>query len=204
MALPRQRRPRADARRNRDRLLAEADAVFRQEGTGAPLVSVARRAGVAIGTLYGHFPNRRALIGSLLRERNEALFEYGQVLRTSSAPRQALTRWVHAVVEHAAAYQGLAAVFADGLDDPDSELHSSCVRMNDISDALIVNARADGTLRGDVTGVDVFALMNAAARTREHLPPEQADRLVALTLDGMLTQAPCSDGTAEPERSRNP
>lgn len=55
-----------------------------------------------------------------------------------------------------------------------------------------------------MTGVDVFALMNAAAWTREHLPPEQADRLVALTLDGMLTQAPCSDGTAEPERSRNP
>ncbi|MFI1522769.1 helix-turn-helix domain-containing protein, partial [Kitasatospora cineracea] len=60
------RRPRADALRNRERLLAEADAVFREEGTGASLEGVARRAGVAIGTLYGHFPTRAALVAALL------------------------------------------------------------------------------------------------------------------------------------------
>ncbi|GAA1932793.1 TetR/AcrR family transcriptional regulator [Streptomyces durmitorensis] len=203
MTEPPRRRLRADARRNRDRLLAEADAVFRQEGTDAPLDSVARRAGVAIGTLYGHFPNRRALVGSLLRERNQALFQHGQELLTSSPPAQALIRWVYAVVEHAAAYQGLAAVLADGLGDQESELHASCVRMTDISDQLIANARAVGALRRDVTGADIFALMNAAAWTREHLPLEQADRLVALTMDGMLTRAPNRNTTTKQDRSQN-
>lgn len=203
MAESPRRQPRADARRNRDRLLAEADAVFRQEGTDASLESIARRAGVAIGTLYGHFPNRRALIGSLLYERNQALFEHGQELLTSPEPTHALIRWVHAVVEHAAAYQGLAAVLADGLDDQESELHASCVRMTGISDQLVVKARATGALRHDVSGADIFALMNAAAWTREHMHPEQADRLVTLTMDGMLTQTPSRSATARQGRGRN-
>jgi AcrR family transcriptional regulator len=191
MAESRRRRPRADARRNYDRLLAEADAAFRREGTGASLERIARQAGVAIGTLYGHFPTRRALVGALLRERNQALFERAQDLLTSSAAVPALCRWVREVVEHAAAYQGLAAMLADGLGDQASELHDSCARMNETSEHLIARARAAGALRQDVTSADVFALMNAAAWTREHMGAEQADRLVALAMNGMF--APSSD-----------
>ncbi|WP_067490188.1 TetR/AcrR family transcriptional regulator [Actinomadura hibisca] len=186
---PRRRRPRADAQRNRDKLLAEADAVFRQEGTNASLEGIARRAGVAVGTLYGHFPNRRALIGALLRERNQELFARGEELLAAPDAEDALTRWVYAVVEHAAAYQGLAAVLADSMDDEESELRASCLRMTEIGDQLIAKACAAGVLREDVTSADVFALMNAAAWTREHLPVEQADRLVELTLAGMRTPA---------------
>ncbi|NUU21523.1 MAG: helix-turn-helix transcriptional regulator, partial [Streptomycetaceae bacterium] len=69
----RTRRPRADALRNYERLLDAADAAFREHGTEASLEGIARRAGVAIGTLYGHFPNRRALAAALLRERHTAL-----------------------------------------------------------------------------------------------------------------------------------
>lgn len=183
------RRPRADGRRNYERLLAAADVVFCVEGTDAPLVAIAQRAGVAIGTLYGHFPTRRALIGALLRERNQALFDHGQELLAGAAAAPALTRWVHAVVEHAAVYKGLAAVLAEGLDDQQSELHASCLRMSELSDRLIANAQASGSLRPDVTSGDIFALMNAAAWTREHMTVGQADRLVRLTLDGMLSSA---------------
>ncbi|MGW1225152.1 TetR/AcrR family transcriptional regulator [Streptomyces sp. NPDC002530] len=204
MTEPPRRRPRADARRNRDRLLVEADAVFREQGTDAALEGVARRAGVAIGTLYGHFPTRRALVSALLSDRTRSLLEHGQRLLTDVPPPQALTQWVHAVVEHAAAYRGLAAVLAGGLDDEASELHASCVRMTETSERLI--ARAAGALRRDVSGADVFALMNAAAWTREHMGPAQADRLVALTLDGMLTpggpSAPAPDETTAAGRGR--
>ncbi|MFD7864619.1 TetR/AcrR family transcriptional regulator [Streptomyces sp. NPDC059783] len=201
MTEPPRRRPRADARRNRDRLLAEADAVFREQGTDASLEGIARRAGVAVGTLYGHFPTRRALVSALLSDRTRSLLERGQRLLTE-VPPQALIQWVHLVVEHAAAYQGLAAVLADGMDDEASELHASCVRMTETSERLI--ARAAGALRRDVTGADVFALMNAAAWTREHMSPAQADRLVALTLDGMLTPGcvPVPDGIPAPARGR--
>ncbi|MFG2824891.1 TetR/AcrR family transcriptional regulator [Kitasatospora sp. NPDC048365] len=177
------RRPRADARRNRERLLAEADATFRSEGTGASLEAVARRAGVAIGTLYGHFPTRTALIAALLDERNQALFAHGDELTHHPDPAAALAEWIRSVVRHAAAYQGLAAQLASGAD----ELHDSCLRMTAIGDRLTDRARAAGALRGDTTGADVFTLMNAAAWTREHDTPAQADRLLDLTLAGILT-----------------
>ncbi|SDM31960.1 TetR/AcrR family transcriptional regulator [Allokutzneria albata] len=179
------RRPRADARRNHDRLLAEADAVFREQGTSASLEGIARRAGVAIGTLYGHFPNRRALVGAVLRERNEALFDAGEAL-AGEAPEEALRRWVDLVVGHAATYRGLAELLVDGVDDEASELHASCARMADIGEQIVSRAIKVGAVRPDVTGADVFALMNAGAWTREHASEEQAARLVSYTIDGLL------------------
>jgi AcrR family transcriptional regulator len=175
------RKPRADARRNYERLLSEADAVFAEQGTDASLEAVARRAGVAIGTLYGHFPNRRALVGALLRERNEELFETGEDLLAAPQAAQALRRWIDLVVTHAASYQGLAALFADGAED---ELHESCVRMTGIGERLVRRAIEAGEVRADLTGEDVFTLMNAAAWTREHGTAGQAERLVDLTVRG--------------------
>ncbi len=90
------------------------------------------------------------------------------------------------VIEHAGAYQGLAALLAEGADDESSELHRSCVRMTGIGDRLVANAREAGVLRRDATGTDIFALMNAAAWIREQMSKEQADRLVDLTMAGLL------------------
>ncbi|REE96768.1 TetR/AcrR family transcriptional regulator [Thermomonospora umbrina] len=182
------RRPRADARRNRERLLAEADTAFAEQGTHASLEGIARSAGVAIGTLYAHFPTRRALIGALLHERNETLFAHGEALLTHPSPGLALAEWVRAVIEHATAYQGLAAVLAEGVGDEASELHRSCVRMTDLGDRLLARARTAGALRRDATtGADMFALMNAAAWISEQMSGEQADRLVDLVMSGLLT-----------------
>lgn len=186
MTDPQRRRPRTDARRNHDRLLAEADSAFREQGTNASLEGIARRAGVAIGTLYGHFPTRRALISALLRQRNDALFERGEELLAHASAAAALTEWIRAVIEHAAVYRGLAAMLANGFDDEASELHQSCVQMTGIGDRLIVKAREAGALRGDVVGADVFALMNAAAWISEQMSRKQADRLVDLTMGGLL------------------
>ncbi|GAB1513035.1 TetR/AcrR family transcriptional regulator [Actinophytocola sp. KF-1] len=174
-----------DARRNHDALLAEADTTFRVQGTGASLEGIARRAGVAIGTLYGHFPNRRALVGALLRDRNEALFDAGEAL-AAEPPEEALRRWVDLVVAHAASYRGLAELLADGVDDEASELHASCARMAGIGERIVSRAIEAGVVRPDVTGADVFALMNAGAWTREHASGEQAARLVSYTIDGLL------------------
>ncbi|MFC4121556.1 TetR/AcrR family transcriptional regulator [Nonomuraea zeae] len=178
------RRPRADARRNYERLLAEADAAFRTHGVDASLEGIARAAGVAIGTLYGHFPSRRALVGALLRERNEALFERGDALAASPGP-DALRTWVRAVTEHAATYSGLAALLADGLDDEASELHTSCLRLAEIGDRLVARARESGTVRPDATGADVTALTVAAASLHEHLSAADAGRLIDLALQGL-------------------
>ncbi|WP_053731293.1 TetR/AcrR family transcriptional regulator [Nocardia sp. NRRL S-836] len=178
------RRPRADGRRNRENLLAAADAAFAELGTGASLEGIARRAGVAIGTLYGHFPHRRALVGALLAQRNEELFARGEALPATD-PAGALRRWIDLVVAHAATYRGLAGLLAEGGDD---ELHDSCVRMTAIGQRLLDRAAEAGVVRAGVSGDDVFALVNAAAWTREHTGADQADRLVDLALHGLLSR----------------
>ncbi len=184
------RRPRADALRNRERLLAEADAVFREHGADASLESVARRAGVAIGTLYGHFATRHVLVAVLLRRRHDRLFAWGEGLHAGPDPGAALDAWVRAVVEHAATYGGLAELLASGAADPGSELHADCARMSRIGEALVAEAKAAGAVRPDLRGDDVVALMNAGAWARAGLSPEVADRLVAFTLDGFRARPP--------------
>ncbi|WP_280364538.1 TetR/AcrR family transcriptional regulator [Nocardia wallacei] len=182
---PGRRRPRADARRNREALLAAADEVFATGGADAPLEHVARRAGVGVGTLYGHFPTRRALIAALLADRNEALFERGDRLLDVPATLDIVAEWVRAVVEHAATYRGLAAVLVRSLDDDDSELHASCLRMNEIGEQIVAGATRAGALVPDTTATDIFTLVNAAAWTREHATSAQADRLLTHALNGL-------------------
>jgi AcrR family transcriptional regulator len=180
-----QRKPRADARRNYERLLAEADTVFREHGTGAPLETIARRAGVAIGTLYGHFPTRRALVSSLLDDRNNALFRLGERLLTDASPAEALGTWIRAAALHAATYRGLAAMLGDGIGDDASELHAACLRMADISEHLTVRARDAGAIAPSVTGTDVSTIISATAWTREQSSAGQAERLLDLVLSGL-------------------
>ncbi|SER26104.1 TetR/AcrR family transcriptional regulator [Actinokineospora terrae] len=185
--MPPSGRPRADARANRLRLLTEADAVFREQGTGASLEAIAKRAGVAIGTLYGHFPTRRALLSALMTERNEAVFAAGDAL-SAEPPDRALRTWIQLTVTHAATYSGLAALLADGTDDASSELHASCVRMTEIGDTLLRRAIDAGTIHPTTTSADLNTLTTACALAREHTTAEQADRLVAITFTGLLVR----------------
>jgi len=181
----RPRRARADARRNYERLLSEADAAFRLNGTDAPLEAIARQAGVAIGTLYGHFPTRRALVAALLHERNDVLFRLGDGLLAEPDGLRALTGWMRAVARHAAAYQGLASMLADGAANERSELHESCVRMADFTEQLTARARDAGAVRPGVTAADITALISAAAWTAERTSAESADRLLDLAFTGL-------------------
>lgn len=185
MSGTRARRPRADAQRNRERILLAADEAFRDQGTGASLEAIARQSGVAIGTLYGHFPNRRALCADLLRERHAALFAFGGELSDAASALDGLAGWMGAVAVHAAAYRGLAALLMDSLDDEASELHEACGRMAVITEELLIVARDAGEVRADVTAADVHALMNAAAWMREQVREEHAEHLLGLMANGL-------------------
>ena len=178
------RRPRADAQRNLERLRAAADEAFRRDGTNASLERIARDAGVAVGTLYGHFPRREALIAAVLRDRHDALFAQGERLLADRPPAQALADWVRAVSAHAAIYRGLAQVLATGHEDAVSELHADCARMADLTHRVAAAARRAGALRASVTDEDLTTLMNAAAWTRDQ-SEQQAERLLAAALAGM-------------------
>src|ERR1700689_875939 len=106
------RKPRADAIRNRERVVEGAKAVFSAGGSEASLEAVARRAGVGIGTLYRHFPTREALYEAVYRREVEQLAELAEQLGREAAPVQALLTWMKCNVEFASTKKGMAAALA--------------------------------------------------------------------------------------------
>src|ERR1700733_11487275 len=101
------RRPRADAVRNRERVLEAAKSVFSQGGPEASLEAVAKRAGVGIGTLYRHFPTREVLYEAVYRREVEQLMELAEDLKAEASPTEALRGWMRANVEFIDATKGL-------------------------------------------------------------------------------------------------
>src|ERR1700730_17482440 len=105
------RRPRADAVRNRERVLKAAKTVFSTGGPDASLEAVAKRAGVGIGTLYRHFPTREALFEAVYRREVDQLGELAEALK-GAAPVDALRRWLRSNVEFVATKKGMSAALA--------------------------------------------------------------------------------------------
>jgi AcrR family transcriptional regulator len=186
---------RADARRNYERLLAEAEVGFRERGTEASLEEIARRAGVSIGTLYGHFPTRQALLEAMLHERIDRLVATADELLTHPSPGEALARWARATAAQMSPYRGLATSLLSCLKDENSALYRVCQQMTAAGERLLERARAAGLVRAEVGAADMFALINAAAWVREQVPAEQGDRLLAFMLDGLR---PVADETRHP------
>ena len=179
---------RADARRNRERLLAAATAAFNEHGAEAPLEDIAKRAGVGIGTLYRHFPTRGALQESVFRSQVDGVCSRGRDLVNDPAPAEALNAWLHALVSYLATKRGLSKALIDRL-GRDSELISSCSQvMRETAASLLERAQAAGTVRSDISAMDVMRLVHGIAVATEHAP-EETDRLISLMFDGLRTPA---------------
>src|SRR3954464_10452008 len=110
------RRPRADAVRNRERVLEAAKVVFSAGGPDASLEAVARHAQVGIGTLYRHFPTREALFEAVYRREVEQLAELAERLKGEAPPVEALRIWLRAIVEFVATKKGMSAALAIAVD----------------------------------------------------------------------------------------
>lgn len=178
---------RADARRNHDRLLCEARASFAAQGTDASLEDIARRAGVGIGTLYRHFPNRQALMNAVFQEALTALLARSRELAQADQPCTALVEWLGAIVTHAGEYRGLARALMSASGDESSALTSCHVPLRQAGARLLVRAQTSGSVRTDVSIDDLLQLTNAIALAAEQTPtdPALADRLLRLTLRGV-------------------
>ncbi|MFJ9948840.1 TetR/AcrR family transcriptional regulator [Kitasatospora sp. NPDC091207] len=181
------RAPRADARRNRDRVLEAAAEVVAEQGTQASLRDVARRAEVGLGTLYRHFPTREALLETLLRRRFELLAERADVLAAAGPPERALADWLYEFTLGAGAYQGLPATLMATLSDVESPLHASCLMMRQAGGRLLRAAQETGDIRADVAAVDLFALVNALGWIADQAPglAERREHLFRLVMDGL-------------------
>lgn len=179
--------PRADAERNRERVLETARALVAEQGTGISLRDVARRAEVGLGTLYRHFPNREALLEALLRHRFEHLAERADRLAAELPPRPALAAWTAEFVVGAGAHRGLAADLLATLSDPTSPLHAACATMRGAGDRLLRAAQDAGEVRPDITGVELFALVSAVGWISDAVPAiaDRQDHLLTVVLDGL-------------------
>ncbi|OMI33545.1 TetR/AcrR family transcriptional regulator [Streptomyces sparsogenes] len=179
---------RADARRNYERLLTEARAAFVQHGTDASLEDIARRAGVGIGTLYRHFPNRTALMGAVFRQEVCALLARARELAKAPQPCRALVDWLREIIDYASTYRGLSHALLAASGDESSSLSQGCgLPMREAGSALLARAQQSGNVRSDVGIADLMQLTNAIALAVEQSPddPELADRLLALTFTGL-------------------
>ncbi|QVQ54168.1 TetR/AcrR family transcriptional regulator [Spiractinospora alimapuensis] len=181
---------RADAQRNRDRLLADAHRVFTEAGTDAPLEEVARRAGVGIGTLYRHFPTREALLRALLHQRFATLREQGDTVAREESPRGALVAWLELLTAHVTTYRGLAATLLASGTDRNSELHEACSQAQESGAALLRRAQTARVAREDVTAEELFLLVGGVAWAAQQSGGQTTPRRLAdVALRGILVGA---------------
>lgn len=173
---------RADAIRNREKLLTAATELFAARGTDVSLEAVAKRAGVGIGTLYRHFPTREALVEAAYRAEVADLCETAATLLESHPADVALAEWMERFVAYTAAKKGmkgaLTSVVAGGS-DIFAETRGQIVAA--IADLLAAGAE-DRTLRSDIDAGDVMRAMGAVWGVETE---EQARTLLRLLMDGL-------------------
>lgn len=178
---------RADARRNREKLLEAATASFAAaEGRPVSLESIARDAGVGIGTLYRHFPSREALVEAIYRAEGAEVAAAAERLLKRHPPKAALRRWMDRYASFVAAKRGMAeslhAMFDSGAMEP-SQTRASIVGAVEM---LLRAGADDGSLRSDVRADDVvLSLLGIFMATGS---AEQTGRLLDLLVAGVAAE----------------
>lgn len=180
---------RADAQRNRQRLLDVAVRAFSHDGPDVTLDAIARQAGVGIGTLYRHFPTREALVDAAYRNELHRLCDSAQRLLKQQPPDRALRTWMDRFVDYMATKlemgKALQALIASG-GDPFSESRD---RLLGALTTLLSAGTAAGTVRADVDPEDVLvSLSGLALATADADRRAQAGRLLDLLMDGLRYQ----------------
>jgi AcrR family transcriptional regulator len=185
-----ERPKRADARRNSERLLAQAAAAFAERGADdVSLEEIARRAGVGIGTLYRHFPTRQSLLEAVYVDQVQALARQAEALLTAPSPGSALEEWLRAMLAFGRTKRSMNATLLATL-GKDSELFSSCGAMlRESSTALVERGQQAGAVRRDIRPADVMRLMHGLIMAENAAPGDegQADRMLSLVVAGLLT-----------------
>jgi AcrR family transcriptional regulator len=182
---------RADAQRNRDRLLDAAVRAFSQDGTDATLDAIARDAGVGIGTLYRHFPTREALVEAAYRNELDRLCDAVPELLHTLPADDALRAWMDRFVDYMATKHGMADALRALIASGGNPYAHSRDRLTAAIATLLDAGTAAGTVRSDVASDDVLA--SVAGVVMAAVEPAQARRLLDLLMDGLrhrTTDAP--------------
>ncbi|MFI6151265.1 TetR/AcrR family transcriptional regulator [Kitasatospora sp. NPDC051170] len=177
---------RADARRNRERILETAVRAFAEQGPDVPFDAIAKAAGVGSATLYRHFPTRGALVEAAYRNELARVCDGAAELLAELPPDRALRLWMDRFIDYLAAKQGMAdalrAAVASGA-DPFAE---TLEKLGTAIDSLLSAGAEAGLLRSDVDAFDVgLSLTGIAQVTSAPAQRDRAGRLLDLLLDGL-------------------
>jgi AcrR family transcriptional regulator len=182
-AAPRARPQRADARRNYEKVLTAARDAFAKGGAETSLEEIARRAGVGIGTLYRHFPNRQALLEAVYVDEVQELCRSAADLNELPA-WEAFVGWMHRFVGYMQTKQALAKELLDYM-ERDAELFQSCrVALFAAGGPLLERAQRGGAVRRDTDLSEVIQMVGGIAKIPAG-EPGQVDHILEIALDGL-------------------
>jgi len=185
---------RADARRNRLKVIDAAQVVFSERGPDARMEEVAEKAGVAVGTLYRHFPNKEALLEALIAERLGQWIEVARdVLHREVEPWEAFSRVMRLLTSMA--YEDRAFAHVVPLLGDEGEVGEAKRRVRTLLEELVHKAQEAGKMRQDVGAEDLPPLfMGMVLATPHGFSPGRQERYVQIILDGLRHQDACEPG----------
>jgi AcrR family transcriptional regulator len=182
-----ERPKRADARRNYEKVLVAAREAFAEGGESTSLEEIARRAGVGIGTLYRHFPNRQALLEALYLDEVEEVSRWAAELDRAD-PWEALNSWFERFIAYLGTKRALAAELLNYL-DPDAPLFQVCrASLFEAGEPLLRRAQEAGAVRPDVTIAEVIQMVVGIAKIPAS-DPAQTEHILRIALDGLRYRA---------------
>jgi AcrR family transcriptional regulator len=186
------RTARSDGRQNRQRLLEVAVRAFAEHGTDVAPATVARLAGVGVGTLYRHFPTRAAMVEAAYRGDLAVLCDsVPGLLAAEPSAASALRTWLERCVDHASTKNSMAGALSTAVASEDELYSESRVLLTDAIAALLAAGAADASLRTDLSADDVLlAVSGVALATSAFGNRAQASRLLDLLLDGLTKGVP--------------
>lgn len=184
---------RADALRNRERLVEVARDAFARNGVETSLEEIAREAGVGIGTLYRRFPARDDLIAAVLNERYLRLVAFAGQLADELPPAEALRLWLTEFMGHLALYRGLSMAVKESMHDLTTALGQTCQQMMAAGERLMARGQKEGLFRDDVAFFDVVSMCSGIVITAERreekahegVPPLDPYLLLDILLKGI-------------------
>jgi len=180
------RKPRADAQRNRERLIEAAKAAFGEIGPDANLDEIARRAGLGIGTLYRHFPTRDAIVEAVYRREVARLADSATRLLASAPPGEALRQWMRLFVDYVATKRVMAAALGAMVGGAAQLYAASGAQISGAMTLLVERAAAAGDIRADADPDDLLrALVGFTFGNSSPAWRASALRLIDLLMDGL-------------------
>lgn len=180
---------RADATRNREKVLAAAEAVFAEQGVAVPIDEVARSAGVGVGTVYRHFPTKEVLFEAIVVRHLRGLATRADGLLSAEDPGAAFFGFLSQVAKEATLKRDLTEALSGAGVDLKAAASDDFARLRAALANLLERAQATGQVRADVAVDDVLVLVSGTCMAAGHAAGAPAERLVGLICDGLRAPA---------------